>query len=81
MLNSVRKDDFWVIVILCQNLVQMMRGMALLTCNPAASSHTSLLFEKISQPCFMSFRAATILPACSSKRAAAIDPGDWDSTL
>ncbi len=46
-----------------------------LTCNLAASSHTSSLFGQFSQPCFMSFRAATILPACSSKRAAAIHPG------
>ena len=38
MLNSVCKDDFRVIIILWQNLVQMMRRMASLTCNLASSS-------------------------------------------
>jgi hypothetical protein len=47
----------------------------ILTCNLAASNQTSSLFGHCSQPCFIIFLAATILPACSSKQAAAIHPG------
>ena len=45
------------------------------TCNLAASSQTSSLFWHCSQPCLISLRAATIRPACSSRAAAAIQPG------
>ena len=47
-----------------------------LTCSLAASNQTSSLFGHCSHPALMIFLAATILPACSSKQAAAIHPGE-----
>jgi hypothetical protein len=44
------------------------------TGNLVGSSHT-LLFGPCSQIIFMSFLAATMRPACSSRQAAAIQPG------
>jgi hypothetical protein len=52
-------------------------GTKILTCNLAASNQTSPLFRHCSQPCFIIFQAATILPACSSKQAAAIRGMLW----
>ncbi len=46
-----------------------------LTCNRADSSQMSSLVGHRSQPILMILRAATILPACSSTHAAAIQPG------
>lgn len=46
-----------------------------LTCNRADSSQMSSLVGHRSQPILMIFLAATILPACSSTHAAAIQPG------
>ena len=48
----------------------------MLTCNRAASSHTSSLLGHCSHPAFIILRAATIRPACSSRQAAAIQPGE-----
>mmetsp|Transcript_12514 Transcript_12514/g.31218 ORF Transcript_12514/g.31218 Transcript_12514/m.31218 type:complete len:246 (+) Transcript_12514:2031-2768(+) len=46
-------------------------------CSRAASSHTSSLAGHALQPSRITCRAATSLPATSSRRAAAIQPGPW----
>ena len=77
VLNCIGKNDFGVIGSLVLSEKKSAFNVYIpLTCSRAASSHTSSLFGQCSQPALISFLAATILPACSSKQAAAIHPGE-----
>ena len=79
VLNSICQYHFCIVIVLrlavSQSRKRKKATAGILTCNLAASSQTSSLFGHCSQPCLIIFRAATILPACSSKQAAAIHPG------
>jgi hypothetical protein len=66
-MDSICQHHLRIVIVLRSTVSQKQKQKKILTCNPASSQR--------SQPCFIIFLAATILPACSSKQAAAIHPG------